>query len=321
MSVYGSRVCCACYTDLPRSDFTVAQWKKGGGASRCAGCVSSRRLASVDSNPSARTASGATRVRLEGRRAFAHGGQRSVLHARYVDGERAGAAAVAKFFRLAGGAIEAKAFHDDDAVVGWALRFLTQFCNGGAGADAMAALGGPLRLNVPVAYADAGGGELVRGGGDGSGRRYLVEPFVYNFKKYNSNTGHARFGGAVSDALQALSHYSYHSSGGMLVLCDLQCGYAARAYEGGLVLTDPVILSRSAGRYGPTDLGTAGILTFFSQHVCNDFCNARWTKPKDARAVLPVVDGTSMTAATARSAVYVPAFGGVAEEDESYYSD
>ena len=74
--------------------------------------------------------------------------------------------------------------------------------------------------------------------------------------------------------------------------------YAARAYEGGLVLTDPVILSRSAGRYGPTDLGTAGILTFFSQHVCNDFCSARWTKPKDARAVLPVVDGTSMTAAT-----------------------
>ena len=51
--------------------------------------------------------------------------------------------------------------------------------------------------------------------------------------------------------MQALSHYSYHVSSGQFVLCDLQGGI----YSDGAIITDPVIISRSAGTYGPTDLG------------------------------------------------------------------
>jgi hypothetical protein len=41
--------------------------------------------------------------------------------------------------------------------------------------------------------------------------------------------------------MQALSHFSYHQSGGQHVLCDLQGG----VYRDGIVLTDPAVLSRT----------------------------------------------------------------------------
>jgi hypothetical protein len=39
--------------------------------------------------------------------------------------------------------------------------------------------------------------------------------------------------------MQALSHYSYHTSGGQFLVCDLQGGI----YRDGVIL-DPIILSR-----------------------------------------------------------------------------
>ena len=54
-----------------------------------------------------------------------------------------------------------------------------------------------------------------------SKQRVLVEPFLSNFQNFNSNTG---WQGSTnwSEALQSLSHFSYHHSQGDLVLCDLQ---------------------------------------------------------------------------------------------------
>lgn len=60
--------------------------------------------------------------------------------------------------------------------------------------------------------------------------------------------------------MQALSHFSFHISGGHLLLCDLQGGLM----RNGVSLTDPVIMSRDMA-YGVTDLGTKGISNFFSQ--------------------------------------------------------
>ena len=289
-------------------------------------CVAGNVQASDDNNPSARTGSGATSAQIMGERAFAHGGQRHAFHAVYLDGECKGSAAVAKAF-IQRGRIEDKAFVDDREVVRWALRFVTKFNGGGAGASAVAALGGPLRLNVPEAFYLADG-TLWRGSGRAGARRYLVEPYVHGFKKYNSNTGFVHAAGSsassrdVSEALQALSHYSYHSSGGMLVLCDLQCGTASARGGGGLVVTDPVIMSRFKGKYGPTDLGSEGIVTFFSQHNCGRFCDARWTRPKNSRyAVLPVVAGTSNTAHSYAPAARGPGLGGIAEDDEDDWDD
>lgn len=58
-----------------------------------------------------------------------------------------------------------------------------------------------------------------------TGRHRLVEPMVENFVKWNSNTGWVNTAwGGWSQSMQALSHFSYHSSGGQFLLCDLQGG-------------------------------------------------------------------------------------------------
>jgi hypothetical protein len=46
------------------------------------------------------------------------------------------------------------------------------------------------------------------------GTLHLVEPFIENFRKFNSNTGWVSADdlGAIGDALQALSHFSYNDS-------------------------------------------------------------------------------------------------------------
>jgi hypothetical protein len=62
----------------------------------------------------------------------------------------------------------------------------------------------------------------------------------------------------------------------LFVLCDLQGGL----FRDGIILTDPVILSRN-GRFGASDLGPQGISTFFHYHRCNRFCQDHWTQPCD----------------------------------------
>ena len=67
--------------------------------------------------------------------------------------------------------------------------------------------------------------------------------------------------------MQALSHWSHHTSDGKLLLCDLQGGRR----DGHYILTDPVICSEDQ-KFGATDLGPKGIENFFAHHVCNKFC-------------------------------------------------
>jgi Alpha-kinase family len=60
---------------------------------------------------------------------------------------------------------------------------------------------------------------------DGSrvGERCLVEPFISNFQKFNSNSGWRDLDGTAWNlVMQSISHFSYHVSGGNLLLCDLQ---------------------------------------------------------------------------------------------------
>lgn len=89
--------------------------------------------------------------------------------------------------------------------------------------------------------------------------------------------------------MQALSHFSYHCSAGQFVLCDLQGG----VYRDGVILTDPVILSRTQ-TYGPTDLGVEGMETFFARHQCGDYCRSHWQQPRIQRAHFDERKGTTM---------------------------
>lgn len=122
-----------------------------------------------------------------------------------------------------------------------------------------------------------------------SGEPVLVEPFIENFQKFNSNNGWASDAEGWPTLLQALSHYSYHITGGQLVLCDLQGGNCGND----MVLTDPVILSRTKS-YGITDLGPNGMSTFFSVHQCNRWCKTSWTKPANAARYFAQTKSTTM---------------------------
>jgi hypothetical protein len=68
---------------------------------------------------------------------------------------------------------------------------------------------------------------------------------VEHWKKFNSNSGWVAEDDLWDSVMQALSHFSYHTFGGNLLLCDLQGGIL----KNGAVLSDPVIMSRNR-KYG-----------------------------------------------------------------------
>lgn len=88
-------------------------------------------------------------------------------------------------------------------------------------------------------------------------------------------------------------------AGGQFVLCDLQGGF----YKDGIVLTDPIVMSRNR-RYGPTDLGPDGLTAFFNNHICNKFCWREWQKPRVQHTPIVPKQGTSM--ADCKGGLYVP---------------
>jgi len=129
-----------------------------------------------------------------------------------------------------------------------------------------------------------------------SGIKYLVEPLIRYYTKFTSNSGWiANTGNWQVRAMEAFSHYTYHRSSGQMIVCDLQGrrkkrnGRQSARFE----LTDPAICSRTR-RYGPTDLGEKGIDSFFDNHVCNEFCESHWHRPKHTRQWFPLTQGTSM---------------------------
>lgn len=127
-------------------------------------------------------------------------------------------------------------------------------------------------------------------GGTRGGELNLVEPFIHGYQKWNSNSGWADNGNGLDTPamLQALSHFSFHESGGKYVLCDLQGGL----YENGdVILTDPVILSMTRS-YGVTDLGLDGIRNFFYRHQCNKWCRT-WNLPEKLSRYFSASDQTT----------------------------
>ena len=135
-----------------------------------------------------------------------------------------------------------------------------------------------------------GGGRAHRG----PGLRRLENDDVFNparqvLVKPAADVRGAKFGAYAaggrsppwSEALQALSHYSYASSGGEILLCGLS------GTPG--IVSEYVVHSRGQ-TYGPTDLGADGIRNFFARHVCNGLCKGM-ARPKDAELIFPPARG------------------------------
>ena len=134
------------------------------------------------------------------------------------------------------------------------------------------------------------------------GRAVLLEPFIENYEKYNSNSGWACSGKFLCDLSGAIAHFSYHNSKGTELLCDLQGAYDPKT--GDLLLTDPVICSLEK-TFGVTDLGAAGIASFMARHQCGSLCNKSWDRPqlchRAVSALLPIQMGTSMMSSSSRT--------------------
>lgn len=205
---------------------------------------------------------------------FASGTFRWVAKGKYTNGPRKGEKCVCKWFKS--GVVYEDAYYEKDVkAIEKAIDIVREFNNSGL-----------IEEHVQLNKADVW---TFREGSKWDGHKVLQEPFIRRWQKFNSNTGWVNGKEGWAEKMQALSHFSYHISQGHYLLCDLQGGVT----ETGIVLTDPVILSRSKS-YGVTDLGPSGISTFFARHKCSQYCRVFWQKPNDQRIFFDAMEGTSM---------------------------
>jgi len=233
---------------------------------------------------------------------FAHGTSHWVAKGTYLAGPRRGQACVAKWKKSAAAALSDDLFAMDLKVVDKALEIIHGFSGR---VPTTIADRVELKLNVPtvreveVEMIDSTGGtweHVITA---------LVEPFIENYREFDESEP---LWGSKGDSehviwawyLAALSHFSYHATGGKLVLCDLRGGipdlldhsshghghgHGHREGEHGFLdfaVTHPVIHSRT-GEYGVNDMGLDGIRAFFDRHQCTWFCNGhgeKWTAPR-----------------------------------------
>ncbi|XP_046460943.1 CBL-interacting protein kinase 26-like isoform X3 [Daphnia pulex] len=206
---------------------------------------------------------------------YASGSFKNVYKGKYTEGERAGEDCVGKSF-ISGSVFERSFFKSEHKVVRKALEIINNF-------NKQRVINQTIWLIKPGIWS-------CKSGSKRKAEKMLIEPMISNFEKFNSNTGWTpEESSPWSDKMQALSHYSYHSTNRHLLLCDLQGG----VIENGAVLTDPIIMS-STREYGPTDLGDEGISTFFVYHRCNKFCDSKWMIPNDKKTYFEKRQGSSM---------------------------
>ncbi len=237
----------------------------------------------MDNNNNFARQNNATEAQVDNSIIFATGAFKNVYKGKYTKGEREGEDCVAKSF-ISGSVFEESYFAAEMKVVARALKVINGF-------NVDHIINKAIWLNEPTIWT-----YIV------SKEKTLIEPMIHNFEKFNSNTGWTSSQqSAWIEVMQALSHYSYHSSQRQVLLCDLQGG----VYKDGFIITDPVIMSLT-NEYGPTDLGSKGISTFFARHKCNQYCNAQWMKPADKNVYFNSIKGTSMILPTRHSRATLP---------------
>lgn len=267
------RDCGGCGKNFIITSFSLEEWRKGPDASVCNKCLA---VVHVERTARCNKATAAEYYDEDLENPFAEGGFRWAAKGVYVEGNRKGQSCVCKWFKT-GGVMESHYFDTDMATANEAIRLISEW-------NAKKFIDRTIRVNLPEVWTfDWSCTEKW------AGQKVMQEPFIENYEKFNSNTGWNNEQFPWARAMQALSHFSYHASNRQSLLCDLQGG----VYRDGVTLTDPAILS-SGRQYGPTDLGKKGISTFFSRHVCNEFCRAGWLRPQDQNVYYKRRRGSTM---------------------------
>lgn len=156
----------------------------------------------------------ATNANIDKTRIFASGTFKDVWAGVYTGGARQGQRCVAKEFKT-GSVYEDHYFEEEMRTIRRTTKIVDDFEAAGVIAE-----GGRILVNTPAIWEY-----------EDTGHKCLTEPMIDNFEKFNSNTGWAPILGTDwSDAMQGLSHFSFHNSNGRLLLCDIQGG----VYSNGL---------------------------------------------------------------------------------------
>ena len=189
-----SRVCTDCWRDLPRTSYTSNQWYSPVGLSRCAGCVHGHPFdtpAAHQSGSGRYNNSDAAEFDEDALdNPFASGAFRWVAKGVYTSGARSGQACVLKWFK-AGVVFEVEYFALDIEAVDKALEVVNRF-------NELNIVNKDVKINVPAVW------EFVPPSSR-AGQRALIEPFIQNYKKFNSNSGWNDVSGTWHQVMQALS--------------------------------------------------------------------------------------------------------------------
>ena len=263
----------------------------------------------MSSSSAARTNLTSSSVRLHRDEVLGEGTFRTAYAGTYIGGNRNNQEAVCKSFKIQYRGLESDFFASDFDVADKAIQYAEEWNE----------------------FVDSDETILITRGSIHTigARRYLVEPMIRNFTKFTSNNGWiSDEEGWCGEAMEAFTHYTYHRSGGNLIVCDLQGRHKNNRYDKSksrFELTDVAVCSRRCS-YGPTDLGEKGIDSFFNSHVCNQFCsvNGHWARPKRTRQWFPVSSSTSMMRSSqahllnlTNRSTFVPGVGGILEEEDS----
>jgi len=136
---------------------------------------------------------------------FAEGTFKLVYRGTYTSGARSGERCVAKEFKT-GSVYENHYFDEEMSIIARTQKVIDDW-------HAANLINRKILLNTPAIWVYTE-----------SRHKTLVEPFIANFEKFNSNSGWTPVMDVWGEAMQALSHFSYHNSGGQFLLCDLQGG-------------------------------------------------------------------------------------------------
>ncbi|KAB5539299.1 kinase-like domain-containing protein [Coniochaeta sp. 2T2.1] len=257
------RVCADCCRCLPRSSFTSTQLSKGNGWSRCVSCVHghsndapAEELYDMGRyNESAECYFGDLSIENP----IAEGTFRLVAKGEYTDGQRNGQACVGKWYKWDLDVDEEDLREDDLGCVEKAQYLVERW-------NQLNIANKRIRINVPEIWDLRNGMAFEIDDDDDYEQPIMVEPFIQNYRKWNSNSGWYDDSTVWGEVMQALSHFSYHISGGSVVLWE----------------------------YGSTDIGPDGISTFFNEHECNEFCRPNWIYPAAVAQYFQPTMGTTM---------------------------
>lgn len=220
---------------------------------------------------------------------FAEGGLHFAAKGEYTEGHRKGKTAVCKWFKT-GHVYQDQYFDEDIRAMKKSVELIAEW-------NQHRFIEQRIRVNVPEVWTFAKSDFFEKD------TKVLVEPFIENYRKFNSNTGWNDSSTPWPQVMQALSHFTYHISNGAYLVCDIQGGIDSKA----VILTDPAILPTKK-EFGPLDLGPKGISSFSGQHKCNRFCQQTWRKPHDCTQYLQPYEGTSMMSGEATMAPPPPRF-------------